>query len=278
MTSSPSNLLSPFVRPLDTVHWTATSIVTFCTLSRPFGLFSRRRSANGQIHVSETAPGNLSQWLDRMRRAGRATPMTLRAIGRYAHLAPTTVKNVLDGERVEADTVLKLAEWSGVAFAYLWSLAQRQPALGAEASDDGAGLSVGERPPGEILQELVAAIARDERRKILQMADIQPVESDSTEQENMSLTSLVPVDLSERIAAWQSVMEAKRTPLRVLEDALRAVLWNGRQQAGTTAPYPRGRRAADEQHGSADPALGGRGWTAPLEGHSQHRPASAGEV
>lgn len=98
-------------------------------------------------------PKNLAEWL-RMRMAeNRTTPMTLRQVTEYADVSPTTVKRILDGERVKADTVLKLAEWSHEPFARLLELAGRQSK--AEAQPE-----VNATLPSEV-RETLDALGRD---------------------------------------------------------------------------------------------------------------------
>lgn len=97
-------------------------------------------------------PTNLAAWLMAKMRVGRSKPMTLRQVCEYSGIkSPATVKAILDGGRVEAETVLKLAAWAGEPFEALWSMAhQERPATG------GASSSV----PAEV-REAIEVLGRD---------------------------------------------------------------------------------------------------------------------
>lgn len=71
-------------------------------------------------------PRNLAEWLRQRMTEGRKVPMTYRQVAEYADIATTTVKRILDGERISADVLLKLAEWSGEPFETLRELANQQ--------------------------------------------------------------------------------------------------------------------------------------------------------
>lgn len=99
-------------------------------------------------------PKTLAEWLQRRMTEGRKISMTYRQVAEYAKIAPMTVKRILDGEKVKADTVLKLSEWSQESFEKLLELTGRQKSIEAPV----------EVPPGELppqVRETLDALGRN---------------------------------------------------------------------------------------------------------------------